>query len=70
VQRVEDALEVFEQPIAQPAVERAERLVEEEDARFRRERTGQCDALLLSAREGGNAPRMRSPKATFPKTSR
>ena len=54
VERVEDALEILQQAVAEPAVERAERLVEEEDARLRRERAGQRDALLLSARERGD----------------
>ncbi len=45
------AAEVLEQAVAKPAVERAERLVEEEHARLGRERAGERDALLLAARE-------------------
>ena len=48
---VEEATEIVEQPVAEPAVERAERLVEEEDARLGCERARESDALLLAARE-------------------
>ncbi len=47
----EEQLELVEQPLAQWTVERAERLVEEQHARLGSERSCQCDALLLAARE-------------------
>ncbi len=48
---VEQLRQLVEQPVAQPPVERPERLVEEKHAWFGGERSGQCDALLLAARE-------------------
>ena len=46
---LEELLEILEESISQPAIERAERLVEEEHARLGRERAGEGDALLLAA---------------------
>ena len=48
---VEDAAEIVEEPIAEPAIERSERLVQQEDARLGSERARKCDALLLAARQ-------------------
>ena len=49
--RANSAAELDDEPLAARAVERAERLVEEEDARRGRQRPGQRDALLLAAGE-------------------
>ena len=51
---VQQLLEVDRQPFAERAVERAERLVEHEEARLRSERAGERDPLLLAARERGH----------------
>ena len=48
---VEDAAEIVEKPIAEPAIERSERLVQQEDARLGSERAGECDTLLLATRQ-------------------
>ncbi len=46
---LEQCTEVLEQPLSKRAIERAERLVEEQHARLRRERSCESDALLLAA---------------------
>ena len=92
---VEELFEILEEAVAQPPVERAERLVQKEHARLGRESTREGHALTLAAGQrsdgavleaveadepeqvtdptpmrSGGSPRMRSPNATFPKTSR
>ena len=47
----EEPVEIGEEPFAERAIERSERLVQEKDARLGRERARERDALLLSARE-------------------
>ena len=47
----EERLEVVEKSVAESAVERSERLVEQEDARLGGERAGEGDALLFASRE-------------------
>ena len=49
--RAKIAPQLGDELLAQHAVERAERLVEHEEARVGRERTGEGHALLLAARE-------------------
>ncbi len=56
VEAVEDRRQVFEQAVAQPAIERAEGLVEEEHTRLGSERPRERDALLLSTRERDDGP--------------
>ena len=51
---VEQVLEILEQAIAEPAVERSERLVQQEHRRLRSERAGERHALLLASGEGRN----------------
>jgi len=48
---VEEPSEVLEQPVTEPPVERAERLVEKQDARLGSERASERDSLLLAPRE-------------------
>ena len=50
-ERCEQLLDLGAQAVAQARVERGERLVEQDQARLRRERPGHRDALLLAARE-------------------
>ena len=50
----EERAQLGDEPLAERAVERAERLVEHEQARRGRERAGERDALLLAARELGD----------------
>ena len=52
----EERAQLGDQPFAQRAVERAERLVEHEQPRLGGERAGERDALLLAARELADAP--------------
>jgi hypothetical protein len=47
---LEDGAQLVEQALAQRAVERAERLVEHQQARARRQAARQCHALALAAR--------------------
>ena len=54
VEAGEQRAELDDEPLAARPVERAERLVEQEDARRGRQRARQRDALLLAAREGGD----------------
>ena len=58
----EERVEVVEETVPQPPVERAQRLVEKQDARLRRERAGEGDALLLAARERRRPSAARSPR--------
>ena len=48
---VEEAGEIVEQAVAKAPIEGSERLVEQEEARLGCQRTGESDALLLSAGE-------------------
>ena len=57
---VEDAAEVVEEPIAQPAIERSERLVQQEDARLGSEGARECDPLLLAARQRSDGATLES----------
>ncbi len=58
-----DPLQLDLQLLAHLEVERAERLVEEQDARVHHERTCERDALLLAARELARLPLPRGPRA-------
>ena len=49
--------------LAERPIECAERLVHEQKARFEHEGTGECDTLLLAARELGWQARAKSAKA-------
>ncbi len=53
---VEQLPEVVEQAVAEAPVERAERLVQQKDARRRCERAGERDPLLLTARQRRDRP--------------
>ena len=59
----EEAPELVDEALPQGAVERTERLVEEQHRRRRRQRPGQGDALLLAARQLGHRTRPRSRQA-------
>ena len=48
---LEDAAEVVEEPIAEPAIERSERLVQQENARLGSEGARERNALLLATRQ-------------------
>ena len=67
---VEELAELVEQPVAQRAVERAERLVEQEHARLGRERAGEGDALLLAARERSRPAPLEARRPTSSSSSR
>ena len=56
----EEAAEVPDEPLAQRAVERAERLVEQQHRRLGGQGPGQRDALLLAARELGDGTALRA----------
>ena len=53
---LEDAIEILEQPVAKPPVERGERLVEQEHAWLGGESPCERDALSFSTREGRDRP--------------
>ena len=52
----QDVVQVGGEPLAQPAVERAQRLVEQQQPRLDGEGPGEGDPLALASREGRRQP--------------